>query len=537
MPTDRPPSTTEPVDYSDPDSVSTSARRGAPRPLIGLSGLVGALGLVGGFWFNSQAASLNDDAAAADERAQALIESAVFVDAPATSNRVGLVTPLASLRRVPEYLRQPAAEASLAERLAGVVEAGPSNTCLVVSETSASDDPAARTELFSHQADLPVIPASTMKLLTAIAARDVLGDDHLFITEVRSTGPITEDGVVDSDVYFVGSGDPVLATDTYIDGFEEAGQVHTDLEDLADAMVAAGVTEVRGRLVGDEGQLDRARSVAAWPERFVTNNQAGVLSALSVNDGLVEFPENSRRQSLGTRVSDPAANAASILTALLQERGISITGGAASGTAPETASEVLASVTSDPLTDVNGQMLRLSDNTTAELLAKNIGLAASGEGSTSAGVAAIAESLERLGLPMAGVELVDGSGLSANARLTCDLVENLLSHSELGGLGSPIDEGLAVAGERGTLRKRYVDTPAQGRLRAKTGTLNQATALSGFVSTSGDRELVFAYVANDEFIDADEINIQNDLADALMSYPEGPALDELGPQAPPETAS
>src|SRR5690606_7760656 len=107
-------------------------------------------------------------------------------------------------------------------------------------------------------------------------------------TVVRGAAPV--DGVVTGDLHLVGGGDPVLATNPYADRFPRQPQLRTDIESLADAVVAAGVRRVEGSVVGDESRYDAQRYVAGWPGRYLDQNVVGPLSALSVNDSFARYP-------------------------------------------------------------------------------------------------------------------------------------------------------------------------------------------------------------------------------------------------------
>ncbi|HRA34947.1 MAG TPA: D-alanyl-D-alanine carboxypeptidase/D-alanyl-D-alanine-endopeptidase, partial [Acidimicrobiales bacterium] len=168
-------------------------------------------------------------------------------------------------------------------------------------------------------------------------------------------------------------------------------------------------------------------------------------------------------------------------------------GGVAVGPAPPGAGE-LAAIDSAPLGDVVRQMLEESDNGTAELLTKELGVQAGTGGSTAAGTAAIVARAGELGVPTAGTVMADGSGLDRTNHTSCDALVGALVTS--GGVDGAIGSRLPVAGRSGTLRDRFLGTPAQGRLRAKTGSLNSVTALAGFVTMSDGRTATFAYIAN-----------------------------------------
>jgi D-alanyl-D-alanine carboxypeptidase/D-alanyl-D-alanine-endopeptidase (penicillin-binding protein 4) len=155
-----------------------------------------------------------------------------------------------------------------------------------------------------------------------------------------------------------------------------------------------------------------------------------------------------------------------------------------------------------------------------------------GGGTTEAGIAALGEALRASGLPTDGTTQVDGSGLAVQDQETCAVVQSLLDRAEP---TSPISAGLPVAGESGTLEKRFLDNPAAGRLRAKTGTLNQVTALAGYIDTVPGATLSFTYLINvtaPAKVTADDVALQEELGSILVTYPEGPDLAALGPVAP-----
>ena len=208
-----------------------------------------------------------------------------------------------------------------------------------------------------------------------------------------------------------------------------------------------GCGHVTGSILGDESRYDAERGVPSWPDRYLQQHQLGPLSALTVNGGLVAFPdtftEETRTQA--TPADDPPRFAAGVLTSLLRDRGVRVDGDPGARTAPRGARQ-LTSVTSPPLTGIVRQMLTQSDNQIAELLVKEIGYRESGAGTTKAGVRVLRRKVEGLGLPTDGVVIKDGSGLDHSDRLTCALIERLLAQA---GPTSAVGEGLAVAGTFG----------------------------------------------------------------------------------------
>jgi D-alanyl-D-alanine carboxypeptidase/D-alanyl-D-alanine-endopeptidase (penicillin-binding protein 4) len=170
-----------------------------------------------------------------------------------------------------------------------------------------------------------------------------------------------------------------------------------------------------------------------------------------------------------------------------------ITAGRASvGAAPDGA-YALAQVESDPLSDVLIEMDRESDNFTAELLLKEIGAEVRGVGSTAAGVAIVLRDLGAAGVPLGGVLLFDGSGLSLDDRFTVRALAALLVAAWRNPeLRVPFLRALPVAGVSGTLEDRMQKKPARGAVRAKTGTTNRASALAGYVG----QRYAFAVIQN-----------------------------------------
>jgi D-alanyl-D-alanine carboxypeptidase/D-alanyl-D-alanine-endopeptidase (penicillin-binding protein 4) len=264
---------------------------------------------------------------------------------------------------------------------------------------------------------VPLIPASNQKLLVGAVALDVLGGRHRFTTEVRANAL---QGVVEGDLYLVGGGDPLLTSDEYpVENDLNPVTDPTSLDELADAVVAAGVGRIDGSVVGDASRYDDEWYVPSWADD-IRGIEAGPYDALLVNDARVTGDSQ--------RGDDPAEAAAREFTRLLADRGVAVTGAPRAGGVSREA-RTIAAVQSAPLRTVVGEMLATSDNNTAELLVKEIGLAAGGAGTRAAGLAAIRSTLEHWGTPTAGLVLDDGSGLSNENRVTCGAFVDVLGRS------------------------------------------------------------------------------------------------------------
>lgn len=372
--------------------------------------------------------------------------------------------------------------------------------------------------------DLPLIPASNQKILTGAVALEVLGADYTYTTELR--GPAVAGGVVPGDLYLVGGGDPLLTSSTIA---PETYPVEnpTSLDALADALAAAGVTRIDGAVRGDGSRYDDEFFAPSWGQEL-HGIEAGPYDALLVNDARVTGDDQ--------RVGDPNQGAARELVQLLQARGITVAGGPGTGTAPADAT-VLGSVTSAPMSTVVAEMMSASDNNTAEMLVKEIGVVASQQGTREAGLAAMNATLTEWGYT--GNVLADGSGLSNDNRTTCATLLGLLA---AGSPDSPLGVGLPIAGETGTLADVFVGTSVEGRLRAKTGTLGNppynadppaVKSLSGYLPVDETSTITFALILNGSGTLSDQSvyrPIWNSLADALASYPSGPSPADLAPR-------
>jgi serine-type D-Ala-D-Ala carboxypeptidase/endopeptidase (penicillin-binding protein 4) len=424
------------------------------------------------------------------------------------------VTPLLSARRLPEVMLAAAAAPKFAEAMESYLSKAAGTTCAVVSQNGRV--------LYSRETAQRLAPASTLKLLTATAALELLGGDTRLSTRLVAASEPT-DGVVDGDLTLVGSGDPLLVTSGYKQSLEDPDQVTEDFGAVADAVVAAGVRRVAGSIIGDESALDRTRWIPTWPTRYQIGGVVAPLSALLVNDGQTGFVDHPERPNSDRRPGDPAVLAASTLRTLLIARGVQVDGGAASGSAPRDGHEV-ATFESLPMRTIVGEMLTDSDNTTAELLTRLIGKRATGNGSTSAGVSAIRDTLAGLGLPIDDLVMIDGSGLDTGDRASCPLLIEILRRQPT---DSPISGSLAVAGRTGTLRKRLIDTAAAGKVRAKTGTLTTVNALAGFAEPKAGSTLTFAMIENGS--DPRGTGVTDGFAERVVTYGDGRRLEPLLP--------
>jgi D-alanyl-D-alanine carboxypeptidase/D-alanyl-D-alanine-endopeptidase (penicillin-binding protein 4) len=316
--------------------------------------------------------------------------------------------------------------------------------------------------LFEHNATLPVVPASNEKLPVSWAALTRLGPEYRFSTEVLGAGARVG-AVWDGDLFLRGHGDPSLTT--------------ADIGRLAAAIRTAGITRVTGRIRGDESAFDAKRGARGWKHYFV-GGETPPLSALVVN------------RAEGWPKHSPPLLAAQALRDALEARHVVVDGQPGLGTAPADA-EVLARDHSVRLARIARAMNRDSDNFTAEMLLKHLGTLDGGVGTSAAGARMVMDELRAAQIPVAGIRIVDGSGLSSLDRLTAAaLVGIIRSGLENPRIRTAFGESLSISGRNGTLRARLPGLA--GVVRGKTGTTNLACSLSGVAYGS----LVFAVVQN-----------------------------------------
>ena len=386
--------------------------------------------------------------------------------------------------------------------------------------------------LFERAADHLLVPASNLKILTALAALAAFGPTHRFTTRVSAPALPDSDGTVPA-LAVHGGGDPALTS-------EEWWRLAADLH-------RAGLRRVRGDLILDDSYFDQQRWNPAWqevsaraftaPVGALTANYGsfavevrtdpGGASRISIDPPLPFFDLVNRlkpgsdsleitRESSGGRervivsgavaggnpvtvyrsVDDPIRYAAALFRFQLAAVGIAVDGADRLGAAPAEYRELVA-FDGKPLADVLRSLMKYSNNNIAETLLKDLGAAQSGApGTWPNGVAAARQQLATLGLPADDVHMVDGSGLSPADRVTPRLLVAALRTARASfAFGPEFVSALPIAGRDGTLDKRAAG--AAGAVRAKTGLLATAAALSGYAHTRGGDDVIFSLLIND----------------------------------------
>jgi D-alanyl-D-alanine carboxypeptidase/D-alanyl-D-alanine-endopeptidase (penicillin-binding protein 4) len=330
-------------------------------------------------------------------------------------------------------------------------------------------------------------PASTTKLLTAVAALQVLGPDHRFTTSAVLQGRGSKRRLV-----LVGGGDPYLASKPGASD-EPTYPRRADLQTLAGRAARALGDQGIGRIrvAYDDSLFAAPDASPRWEPSYVPDGVVSRIRALWADEG---------RPADGTgRVADPSLTAATYFVQELRSAGIVVHHPPQRRRASDSAT-TLAQVESAPLSQIVERTLSVSDNEAAEVLAHQVGLAVVGDASFAGGVEGVRQALAELGVPLVGDQWYDGSGLSRDNELRPETLLALLGlaasagHPEL----RSVLTGLPVAGFSGSLEFRFADTApaARGRVRAKTGTLRGTSSLAGIATDLDGTPVAFVLMAD-----------------------------------------
>ena len=337
--------------------------------------------------------------------------------------------------------------------------------------------------LTSHQPETARTPASTAKLLTAVAALGAIGPEATIPTRVVRGDAGT--------IVLVGGGDMMLAPDA---GDPAAVNGRAGLGDLARAtareLALAGTTSVR--LQVDDTLFSGPALSPTWDPSHLANGFTAPVTALAV-----DIAKTRSDLEYSPRQADPVLAAARAFAAALGAVGIAVEGEPTRATAPGGALE-LAAVQSAPMAEVVEYFLHTSDNAITEVVGRLVAVDAGLPGSFDGATGAVLGALRAMGVDTAGARLSDCSGLGDGSALPATTLLGVLrlvvdpSHPELRGVAV----GMPVAAYSGTLADRYTRSPAAGEVRAKTGSLSGVTSLAGTVVTDDGRALLFAVLAD-----------------------------------------
>jgi D-alanyl-D-alanine carboxypeptidase/D-alanyl-D-alanine-endopeptidase (penicillin-binding protein 4) len=405
--------------------------------------------------------------------------------------------------------------------------------------------------LYSHDADTLVMPASNLKILTIAAAAERLGWDYRYETRLEAAGTVDANGTLHGDLVVVGTGDPSI-------GSQDAGAAELFFE-WADDLRRAGIRRVEGRLVGDDNAFSDETLGAGWAWDYLASGYAAPAGALNYNENvavvhlapgasvdapaavsltppghgltvvnhvvttaagtgaIVSLWRTPGSANLVVTGSVPIDGAPFVRTAAVENptryfvdalrlalagRGIVVAGGAwdiddLATPVARGPRQLVARRESAPFSSLAGYAMKVSQNFYGETIFRTLGRTPATPGSAAGGRAAVRETLDAWGVPGDAYVMNDGSGLSRYDYASAAAIVQVLAHvwhDER--LRGPFAAALPVAGHDGTLASRMKDGPLDRRVQAKTGTISNARALSGYLTRDDGEHVAFSIIVN-----------------------------------------
>jgi serine-type D-Ala-D-Ala carboxypeptidase/endopeptidase (penicillin-binding protein 4) len=435
--------------------------------------------------------------------------------------------------------------------------------------------------VFENDSEKYFMPASNMKNLTVAAGFERLGPDFRFVTSVYANSAPLADGIVKGDLRIFGRGDVSISTAFFGTSSTDPETYYRGIDRLADKIVAAGVKRIEGSIVGDETYFKGFPIPLGWEWDDLQWYYGAEISALPINDNAVDLsvrpgaaggpcvvtisPPNllfqvintcvtvasSTGRSLGVHkrihqnileisgtmslgavghnsaitVSRPGELFVAILKQRLERRGVMVTGNSRllpPNFTPTGQQIEITRLESLPYREIASKTMKPSQNMYTETILWTLGeqfRGASNADSSMSGLAAVRGSLRQMGIPDDAVVQYDGSGLSRHNLVTPSAVVELYRYmAKRSPNAADWRNSLTIGGIDGTLRNRFKGTAANGNIRGKTGTLNQVSALSGYVTTAAGAELVVSIIVNGVPTETHRTSLTDDIVVYLANY-------------------
>jgi len=449
--------------------------------------------------------------------------------------------------------KQSAKFSARADALLGTGPAGKGEWGLLIADAVTGET------LYQQNADRYFVPASNMKLFTTALALTKLGPDYRFHTTLETSGTIAN-GVLSGSVALLGRGDPNLSNRKFPYNLKEEfdGPPEKILAELADGLVAKGVKEISGDVIGDDSYFPRERYPSGWEIDDMVWEYGAAISSIVVDDNTVtlmltpgdqpgspvqtsmspatpdflvendvvtsapegkpdltltrepgaslvvvkgSLPAKSAPRKLVLAVEEPAQHAAAVLKHLLEDRGVRVDGVARARHETARTREdptPLADHVSVPLSDAVKLINKISQNLHTEMLLRTVARQ-SGAWATDDDLMKVPQDFyASAGIDPDDVIQSDASGLSRHDLVTPRAIVALLKFAQMQPWFETYYNSLPVAGVDGTLEDRMKDTAAAGHIHAKTGSVAHVRTLSGFADTPSGRKLIFSFLSNNQ---------------------------------------
>jgi serine-type D-Ala-D-Ala carboxypeptidase/endopeptidase (penicillin-binding protein 4) len=424
--------------------------------------------------------------------------------------------------------------------------------------------------IYDHLGDIRLRPASNMKLLTAASALSILGDTYTFHTGIFMNGVIKKN-ILRGDLYLKGKGDPSLSMAVF--------------NKMAEEIKKKGIKRINGNLIGDDTWYDDVRYSLDLPWSDETAYYGAQISALTASPNkeldtgtvVIEIkpgekigkkaqikiipktryvkivnhtsmvspkerkfieierkhakniitingtiPLHTKKMKEEVAVWEPTRYALDLFKQALIDHGIKINRRIKTGITPENAQLLLAHQ-SEPLSELLIPFMKLSNNGHAEILIKEIGKVAEGEGSWKRGLKAQKSVIAKYGANPNTMVLRDGSGISHVDLIPANQITNFLFTIQKEKWFPYYLNALPVGGNSeklvgGSLRKRFKNPMFQGKVKAKTGTISTVSALSGYVETKGGQKLIFSILLNNLLDESRGKKIEDKIVTILLNH-------------------
>lgn len=428
--------------------------------------------------------------------------------------------------------------------------------------------------VFEADAEKYFVPASNMKSFTVATALELLGPDFRFVTSVHARTLPEASGTLKGDLRIVGRGDVSMST------LFHNGDYYQGIDNLVDKIVAAGVRRVDGSMIADESYFRGNPVPLSWEWDDLQWHDGAEVSAFPINNNAVDLsvtgglagrpcvvtllPQNTLYTVTNTcvttaartsrdlvvkkaieknsvvisgtmpagdsftgylAVTHPADLFAALLKERLEKRGVVVTGGARTeSTAPAGTSVEIAKLESPPLREIIKMTMKPSQNMFTEVILWTLGeeIARKPRGwgdSHQLGLRVLQNWLPTAGILADSVVQYDGSGLSRHNLVTPDANIRLYTYmAKVSKNAQAWRDSLTIGGLDGTLRNRFKGTAAEANMRGKTGTLDQVSALSGYVTTAAGEQLVVSIMVNGVPITARRIALIDGIVVQLANF-------------------
>jgi serine-type D-Ala-D-Ala carboxypeptidase/endopeptidase (penicillin-binding protein 4) len=450
--------------------------------------------------------------------------------------------------------KQAAKFSARAEALLGTGPAGKGEWGLLIVDAETGET------LYQQNADRYFVPASNMKLFTTALALAKLGPEYRFHTTLETRGSISSGGILTGNLVLVGRGDPNLSNRKFPYELKEEfdGPPEKTLAELADALVAKGVKEIAGDVIGDDSYFPRERYPSGWEIDDMVWEYGAAISSIVVDDNTVTLtltpgeqpgspvqatespatpdflvendvitsaadvksdltltrepgaslvvvkgtmPAKSSPRKLVLAIEEPAQHAAAVLKHLFEARGVRVDGVARARHEVAKTQEdptVLAEHVSVPLGEAIKLINKISQNLHAEMLLRTVARQ-NGVWTTPDDLMKVPQDFyASAGVSPDDVIQTDASGLSRHDLVTPRAIVALLSFAQQQPWFQTYYNSLPVAGVDGTLEDRMKNTLAAGRIHAKTGSVEHVRTLSGFAEAPSGRRLIFSFLSNNQ---------------------------------------